>query len=152
MRGLILSFVLTALAPMAFAADCGSEEKSLRHLKLETWPGYYRAQDVAGLDAFLSDGFRIIAADGSVTAKKDELSWLAANPWKATDFVYTINSVTCPTEGVAIIVGEGRSTREGEGGARILHRYVSSNLLVKENNRWRAALSHISGVQRTPAA
>lgn len=149
---LLLAPFLLVLAPIAAAetpASCGAEEAVLRAIKLEQWPSYYRKQDVAGLASFLAPGFQVIGADGSSSPRSEELAWVAANPWKTENFVYTISSITCPLEDVAIIVGEGRFTAS-EGAARVEHRYTSSNVLVRKDGHWRAAGSHISGEKSKP--
>jgi hypothetical protein len=151
-RDLVSAAVVIAMlscSSTALAADCSSQEAELRSIKLERWPGFYRSQDVAGLDRFLVDGFQIVDSQGKATPKDDELRWLAANPWTPRDFVYEITSVTCPTPAIAIIVGQGRSTR-ADGSRRVAHSYVSSNVLVRSEAGWQAVLSHISGERREP--
>lgn len=145
------AILLAAIAApaIAAAASCGEQETELRSIKLERWPGFYRDQDVVGLGRFLDDSFMVIDSSGKATPKADELRWLAANPWSPSDFVYQITSISCPTPEMAVIVGEGRSTRR-DGTGRISHRYVSSNVLVRDETGWRAVLSHISGERREP--
>lgn len=144
---LALALLATPLLP-AHAGTCGSVEASLRDIKLKTWPSYYRSQDAKGLAEFLHEDFRIIGADGTVTPRSEELAWVAKSPWNPTDFVYTIKSILCPAPGVALIVGEGRfKARNKDKTAWTEHRYVSSNVLVSIDGRWRAFSSHISGEQ-----
>ncbi len=138
-----------ATPDIAIAGSCGAHESELRSIKLERWPGFYRDQDVTGLSNFLDDSFMVIDSSGTATPKADELLWLAANPWSPSDFVYQITSISCPTPEMAVIVGEGRSTRP-DGARRISNRYISSNVLVRSETGWRAVLSHISGERREP--
>lgn len=150
--GVLIAPWLIVLAPIATAGapgSCGAEEPVLRKIKLEQWPSYYRGQDAEGLASFLLEGFQVIGADGSASPRAEELAWVAANPWRTQDFLYTITSITCPREDVAIIVGEGRFTVT-EGVVVTEHRYTSSNVLVKRDGRWRAALSHLSGEKSKP--
>jgi Domain of unknown function (DUF4440) len=144
---LALAILVTHLLS-ANATSCGSAEAVLREIKLKTWPGYYRNQDVKGLADFLHEDFRIVGADGAVTPRSDELAWVKESPWNPTEFAYTVNSILCPAPGVALIVGEGRfKARNKDKNTWTEHRYVSSNVLVAFDGRWRAVSSHISGEQ-----
>jgi Domain of unknown function (DUF4440) len=140
---LLLSVALAAPSA-AQAATCGDQNAELRSIKLDRWPGFYRNQDVVGLGAFLDDAFVVIDSRGKVTTKAEELKWLANNPWSPSDFVYEISSITCPTADLAVIIGQGRSTRL-DGQRRFTHYYVSSNVLMKSSSGWRAITSHVSG-------
>lgn len=100
-----LLVLLAGHASAGAAGSCGAEEAALRTIKLEEWPGYYRTQDGAGLAAFLHEDFRVVGADGSVGPRSEEIAWVATNAWSPTGFRYTISSITCPREGVAITVG-----------------------------------------------
>ena len=142
---------VAAMASPAWATSCGMQEAVLREAKLTAWPGFYQRQDAKGLAAFLTEDFRSIGADGTVTLRAKELAWVAANPRTPSDFVYRIASVTCPTRDTAMIIGQGRSTRV-QRGVRVAHRYTSSNLFVRQDGRWRAAMSHISGESTTPSS
>jgi Domain of unknown function (DUF4440) len=153
-----MSLAVTALTTILMSAtqpvdqikgSCGADEPAIKTIKLETWPGYYKRQDVEGLGSFLMDDFRLVAADGKITERQAELEWLAANPWQPTDFVYNIRSILCPVPNVAMIIGDGQSTRMIDG-KRQMHRYTSSNTLIRQGGKWRAALSHISGVTVQP--
>jgi hypothetical protein len=139
--------VAASMAGGARAESCGADEATLRQLKLEAWPGFYQRQDVEGLGRFLAPGFEVIGADGKATGREEELRWLAANPWRAEGFRYTIARVSCPVPGTAIVTGEGRSIRRAADGTPTEHRYTSSNVLVKRDGTWRAVLSHVSGVR-----
>ena len=145
MKPLLAVALLLALGPAAHAS-CGSHEEALRKVKLEEWPRYFRTADAEGLRAFLFDGFRTVGGDGSVSLKDEEVAWVAKSRWNPREFVYTITSVTCPVAAMAIIVGEGRFKGEVEG---VLHehRYVSSNVLILDDGRWRPVLSHVSGAR-----
>lgn len=142
-----LALLATHLVP-AIASSCGAAEAVLRDIKLKTWPSFYRNQDVKGLAEFLHEDFHVVGADGSVSPRNDELAWVKKSSWNPTGFLYTVNSIVCPAPGVALIVGEGRfKARSKDKAAWIEHRYVSSNVLVAVDGRWRAVSSHISGEQ-----
>lgn len=144
MRSILAAVLFLAVTSAAQSASCGSHESVLRDIKLKEWPAYYRTGNAEGLRGFLLDGFRVIGADGSVSMKEEEVAWVARGLWNPKDFVYTITSISCPGTSTAIIVGEGRFKGEVDG-VWHEHRYVSSNVLLLDNGRWRPAISHISG-------
>ncbi len=151
MKSILAATLLVAMVPAAQSASCGSHESVLRDIKLKEWPGYYRAGNAEGLRAFLLDGFRAIGGDGSVSLKEEEVAWVAKNSWNPKDFVYTITNISCPGPSTAIVVGEGRFKGEVDG-VWHEHRYVSSNVLLLKNGRWRPAISHISGERSEPVS
>lgn len=144
MKTVLVAALLFAVAPAAQSASCGSHESALKDIKLKQWPAYYRTGNAGGLRDFLLDGFRVISGDGSVSPKEEELAWVAKSAWNPKDFVYTITSISCPGASTAIIVGQGRFKGEVDG-VWHEHSYVSSNVLLLVDGRWRAAISHISG-------
>ncbi len=151
MRPILAAVLLVLASPAAQSASCGSHESALRDIKLKEWPAYYRSGNAEGLGEFLLDEFRVIGGDGSVSLKQAEMAWVAQGDWNPKDFVYTIASLVCPSPATAIIVGEGRFKREVNG-VWHLHRYVSSNVLILVEGRWRPAQSHISGERSEPVA
>jgi hypothetical protein len=144
MRSILAAALLIAVAPVAQSASCGAHESALRDIKLKEWPAYYRTGNAEGLRGFLLDEFRVIGGDGSVSLKEEEVAWVAKSVWNPKDFLYTITSILCPGTSTAIIVGEGRFKGQVDG-VWHKHRYVSSNVLLLDNGRWRPAISHISG-------
>jgi Domain of unknown function (DUF4440) len=152
MRFTTAALVITLASP-ALAADRAADESDLRTIKTEHWPGFYRKQDVAGLGAFLAPSFVNIAPDGSATARAAELEWLAANPWKAVNFSYTIARIDWHGDDLATITGRGASDRTDAAGRPCRHTYVSSNLLRRTPSAphgWQALSSHVSGVSCAP--
>jgi hypothetical protein len=144
MKSILAAALLVAVTSAAQSAPCGSQESVLRDIKLKEWPAYYRSGNAEGLRGFLLDEFRVIGGDGSVSLKEEEVAWVAKSSWNPRDFVYTISSISCPGASTAIIVGEGRFKGEVDG-VWHEHRYVSSNVLLLKNGRWRPVISHISG-------
>lgn len=144
-RSLFCACALTVASAPATAASCGAHEQALREAKTITWPDLYRRQDVAGLAAFLTDTFVMIGADGQTSTRSEEIAWLRAHPWQPNDFQYAIDFVECPAPNIALIVGRGRSVRVDDKGRPVAHQYASSNVLVLDQGRWRAAMSHVSG-------
>ena len=146
MRSLATFLTLCCLFTNTARATCEKNDEQLRNVKLIEWPSYYRNGDIEGLKNFLLDGFRVIANDGSVSTKNEEISYLAKNRWSPEDFSYTIFSITCFDATTALIIGEGKYKQLRDGSMH-QHRYVSSNVLKLVRGRWRPASSHISGHQ-----
>jgi len=132
-------------------SDRDADIAALTKIKLEDWPRYYRENDADGLADFLSDEFVVISDTGRITPKADEVDWVRNNEWAGADtgFVYEIEKITFPTDDTAIIYGTGRSERINAAGQPCAHSYVSSNSLRRDGGRWRATLSHVSGVTCT---
>lgn len=129
-----IALVWLAFAPAALASD--QDEIALRHIKTVLWPHAYRTQDTELLDRLLHDSFEMIGADGTRSTKAAEIEWLTENPWTPGEFEYRIQRLDIYDGRVAIVDGVGIASE---------YRYASSNVLIKEDGRWRAVASHVSG-------
>ena len=58
---------------------------ALKQAKVHTWRRLYNDNDVKGLDAFLSDDFVIIGANGTPQTKAQILAEMKAHPWAMLD-------------------------------------------------------------------
>lgn len=135
-----LLFLIMAFAlPLSTAAD-DDDEATLRHMKTVLWPQAYRTQDVELLDRLLHDTFEKIGRDGTTSSKQQELESLRGEAWDPGSFEYRIERLDIYDGRFAVIAGVGVAAR---------YRYVSSNYLVKEDGRWQAIGSHVSGYRRT---
>ena len=115
------------------------DEATLRHFKTVLWPQAYRTQDVELLDHLLHETFEMVDADGNRSTKPDELDELARTGWDPGEFEYRIERLSIYDGRFAIITGEGVASS---------YRYRSSNVLIKDADRWHAVASHVSGVRR----
>lgn len=139
-RCVLLALLLsTALAGAAQAQD---DEATLRRIKTEEWPRLYREQDVAGLEQLLHPSFESIDADGKRSTKAEELAYVRQNRSTYQSFRYEIQRLDIYPQGVAIVDGTGHVQKDDCNGFT----YRSSNVLLKEEGRWRAIASHVSGV------
>lgn len=121
------------------------------HAKTVEWFGYYAENDADGLSEFLSDDFVLIGADGSVSTKDDEVTFLREVGWAAPiDFEYHVDGVIFPSAAVAIVYGHATSTRMTGDAQPCRHSYMSSNVLKANGDEWRPVSSHVSGVQCVP--
>lgn len=121
-------------SPIAFADD----EATLRHFKTVLWPQAYRTQDVELLDSMLHESFEVIDDDGKVSTKQGELDFIANNQWDPGSFEFRIDRLDIYDGKTAIISGAGIASS---------YTYKSSNVLIKEDGKWRAVSSHVSGVR-----
>ncbi|WDI31468.1 DUF4440 domain-containing protein [Hyphococcus flavus] len=151
----VIAFTAFALSVCANAGaetmpDRAADETALTTIKLETWPGFYRTQNVEGLGAFLDPAFVIIGPDGELTTKTQALDGVRAAPWTPSNFRYEIGSFVWLNDDLVIVVGKGNSDREDAAGRPCAHSYTSSNLLERASDApegWRALSSHVSNVQ-----
>jgi hypothetical protein len=147
-----VAFVLTLATPVAASAPRAVDEAKLTQIKTEVWPGFYRRQDVKGLDAFLADVFVNIDPDGGITSKAEELDGVRASGWNPKNFRYTITRFVWLNDNLVVVVGRGESERTDKEGKPCRHGYASSNLLERTASPlgWQALSSHVSGVACTP--
>ena len=142
------------LTSMALMAGCGignndqdrlitdNDKEVLRHLKEVDWPRAYEEQDTVLLDHILGDDFRMIDQEGREYSKKDELEWIKKNAPDYDSFYYEIKRFDILDNGTAIICGTGHILKDS-----VKSVYQSSNVLLKRDGKWKAVLSHVSGVK-----
>lgn len=126
---ILSSFLSTSLA---------DDEQELRHIKTVLWPQAYRTQDVALLDRLLHDSFVVIDDAGNRSSKQGELDYIVNNAWNPGNFEYRIERLDIYNGSFAIVAGTGMADS---------YTYRSSNSLIKEDGKWRAVSSHVSGVK-----
>ncbi len=141
MKKILLLAALVLLVPLQVSAATCNDAAELHRLKTEAWPAAYRNGDVQALKALLHDDFRSVDGEGTISRKTDELEWLSQHRWGAEDFRFEIASLECSGD-VAVIIGTG-SMKSAQAGARST--YVSSNIFVRQDGRWRVLASHVSG-------
>lgn len=121
------------------AAVAGDDEAQLRELKTVLWQRAYREQDTALLDQILHESFQLIDAEGGHSNKQQELQWIAANAWNPGEFEYRIERLDIYDGQFVIVAGRGLASN---------YSYSSSNVLIKQDGRWQAISSHVSGYQQ----
>lgn len=122
-------------APLAASED---DEATLRELKTTLWNQAYRNQDVELLDRILHETFVVITDSGDVSTKQGELDYIANNQWDPGEFKYIIDRLDIYDGKFAIVSGRGIASE---------YSYTSSNVLIKEDGRWQAVSSHVSGIK-----
>jgi hypothetical protein len=136
--------LLAALAALALLTAAGwafaetEDARTLRHFKTVLWPQAYRTQDVALLDRLLHDSFQLIDDTGKRSDKAGELAWIRENTWNPGAFEYRIERLDIYDGRWAIVDGSGIAEK---------YRYKSSNVLIKQDGRWQAVASHVSGYE-----
>lgn len=139
MRVALASIALALMSCATPAPEAADDEATLRHFKKVLWPQAYRTGDVELLDRLLHDSFEMIDAQGKRSTKKAEMDFVRDNAWDPGEFEYRIDRLQIFDGSFAIIAGIGIAER---------YTYSSSNYFIKENGRWRAVASHVSGVER----
>jgi len=133
----LVCLLLSALLTGSACADM-SDEETLRHFKTVLWPQAYRTQDIALLDRLLHDSFQMIDDRGNRSTKQKELARVAESEWNPGTFEYRIERLDIYDGRWAIIDGSGIAEK---------YRYKSSNVLIREDGRWQAVASHVSGYE-----
>jgi hypothetical protein len=137
MKSLItVALAACLLASMPLRAE--DDEAILREFKTELWPRAYRTGDAALLDRLLHECFELIDDTGKRSTKADELEFVRTQEWDPGTFEYRIERLSIYDGKVAIVAGTGIATA---------YTYKSSNVLIKEDGRWQAIASHVSGVK-----
>lgn len=147
MKNLLFVCLLLLAPQMLMAEDNASDEAQLRELKTKLWQQAYRQGDAQLLDKILHESFEFVQNDGSISTKAKELKAVAASKWNPKSFRYEIKRLKVYQGKFAVVSGVGHA--ETQSGVRYL--YHSSNHLVKQEGRWQAVSSHVSGYQELEA-
>lgn len=113
-----------------------TDEETLRHFKTVLWPQAYRTQDTELLDTLLHPSFEMLDDQGNRSTKAGELDYIENNSWNPANFRYTIERLDVYDGRFAVVDGTGTTDS---------YSYTSSNYLIKEDGRWQAIGSHVSG-------
>ncbi len=135
-RLLFIAIAMTHLVGWNPAWANSSDEDALRHLKTVLWPQAYRTQDTALLGQILHPTFEMIDNEGRRSDRKSEIEFVSKHAWEPSNFSYTIERLEIYDSKFAVVDGTG---------ATDTYQYKSSNYLIKENGRWQAIGSHVSG-------
>ncbi|QSE98929.1 DUF4440 domain-containing protein [Fulvivirga lutea] len=148
--------IITTLLTAAILASCSSKQNpnnysleitkqdttDLKHLKTTLWPTSYHQGKPEMLDQILHEYFEMIGHSGEVSDKRFELEWVKNNHVAPDSFYYEIKRLDIFNNGTAVIAGTGHVFNDSTKST-----YESSNVLIKENGKWKAILSHVSGVK-----
>jgi ketosteroid isomerase-like protein len=145
MRAVFATIVLAVSMP-AFAAP-PSDEAALLQLKQHDWPKAYFQQDTRLLDSILHDKFQMIDAGGDKSTKAEELAYVAKTKPSYSSLTYKVTRLDIFPNGTAIVAGEGTVVGKRKDGSPSTSTYQSTNVLIKEDGKWKAIASHVSGVR-----
>lgn len=140
LAGIVLSSCGAGERPQL--TDTSRDEMVLRDLKENLWPKAYREQDTLLLDAILDNRFQMVDAAGNWSDKSGEMNWIKSHAMSHDSFFYEIKRLDVFTNGTAIVAGTGHIINDGRESL-----YESTNILLKQGDRWRAVSSHVSGIR-----
>jgi len=143
-RSAALAVIVGLTASAAAASDRGADIAALTEAKLNAWPAYYRNSDGDGLSAFLADGFVHIDGDGRMETKAEAVAWVRANRWDNANngFRYEIRDIAFYSDDIANVYGTGSYNGAGADRCRMI--YMSANIFVRQQGRWRPMFSQTS--------
>lgn len=130
----------------ALVLDIEEEKEALRYLKEVEWPQAYREQDTILLDRILGEDFQMVGADGTWSDKAGQMERIKAAPMDNDHFEFEIKRLDIDQNGTAIVAGTGHVIKDGQ---KMI--YQSSNVLIKRGDKWKAVLSHVSGIEHLGA-
>lgn len=148
-RKLFLLAVMVSVTVPGFADGPVDDEASLREIKEVLWPKAYFEQDTELLDRILADEFKMIDGSGTWSTKADEIEWVANNKPSYDSLVFEIQRLEIFDGDTSIVAGTGTVRGSDEDGPYVAN-YQSTNVLVKQDGRWRAVASHVSGYRKKP--
>ena len=120
----------------SFFAHTSNDIEQLRHIKQTLWPQAYRDQNTDLLNQILHAKFQMTDNKGEISTKDNELAAVKLHAWTVENFSYHIERLEIFNQNTAVISGRGETKT---------YTYRSSNVLIKEDGRWQAILSHVSG-------
>ena len=133
----VLCAIFCVNSTLVLADD--SDRQALINIKEQLWPKAYREQDAELLDRLLHSSFQMIDAEGKRSTKANELEYVRTHEWNVENFRFHIQRLDIYDAGFAVIDGMGETDT---------YTYMSSNYLVKEDGRWQAIGSHVSGFKK----
>lgn len=136
---IILYWMVSACSQQADIITSNDLQR-LRYLKEVEWPKAYREQDAVLLDRILREDFQLIDQAGGRYSKADEISWIKEHAMEHDSFYYEIKRLDVYPNGTAVVAGTGHIFNDTTYAI-----YESSNVLIKENDEWKAILSQVSG-------
>lgn len=118
----------------------------LADIQKNQWVKAYMEQDTILLDKLLHKDYQLIDDNGDRYTKKDELTYISNYPASYSSQEFEIIEIDLIENGSAVVLA--KSTLKGEEGAEAyITNYVSSTSFVKQEGKWVAINSHVSGVK-----
>lgn len=125
----------------------GDDYETLHNLKTVLWAKAYGEQDTVLLDQILHEKFQLIDDEGSKFSKADEMEYVSKYGQSYDSFEFEVKRLDIFENGTAMVSGEGTMKGIDMAGQAYVTTYQSSNVLIKENGKWKAINSHVSGVK-----
>ncbi len=125
-----------------------TDYETVRNLKIVSFAKAYEEQDTVLLDQILHDTYQLVDDGGEVYSKRDEIEYISKYGPSYDSFSFEILKLEIYENGTATVFGIGTITGTDISGA-YSQTYKSSDVFVKEGERWRAITTHVSGVKET---
>lgn len=134
-------------------ADSGlaaEDEATLRTMKTTDLPKAYDEQDTMLLGQLLHEKYQLVDDQGGTYSKADEMIYVSKYPSSYESFDFQIQKLDLFDNGTATIFGVGTMKgKDVEDGSPYTTTFKSTDSFVKEDGRWQAIASHVSGVKET---
>ena len=142
--------VIIACNPAAKAQSNISDQdyKTLTDLKIVSFAKAYEEQDTVLLNRILHEKYQLVDDGGETYSKASEMNYVSKYGTSYDTFKFTIQSLEIFDNGTAMIFGEGAITGSDTQGS-YSQTYKSTDVFVKENGKWKAITTHVSGVKET---
>ena len=131
-----------AACALAFAGRAAAGARGEVLATLSAWSRAIVANDPRAVGEFVTDGWTLIGADGTVLTKASFLAVVASGDLKHDGL--TLDSASVRVYGNTVIVS-GIATSTGTyQGRRFETRERSTDVFVKRNGRWRCVLTNLA--------
>jgi len=140
--------ILVACNPPAVAQSNVSDQdyQTLTDLKIVSFAKAYEEQDTVLLDRILHEKYQLVDDGGAVYSKASEMEYVSKYGPSYDSFEYTIQKLEIFENGTAMIFGIGAIAGSDTQGA-YTQTYKSTDVFVKEQGKWKAITTHVSGVK-----
>ncbi len=120
--------------------------ETVKNLKIVSFAKAYEDQDTVLLDQILHNTYQLVDDGGEVYSKKDEMDYVSKYGPSYETFTFEILKLEVYENGTATVFGIGTITGKDIEGA-YSQTYKASDVFVKENGKWQAITTHVSGVK-----
>lgn len=144
---MLFATMISCTSNTKYSALSEDDYETIHNLKTVLWPKAYGEQDTVLLNEILHEKFQLIDDEGSKFSKSDEMDYVSKYGPSYDSFDFEVKRLDIFDNGTAMVSGEGTMKGIDMAGQAYVTKYQSSNALIKENGKWKAINSHVSGVK-----